>query len=79
MAWGRLGDDHFITIGTFTWIKDKRFVIQHRELQGKVTDWNLLIKRVAREYTGDYECQISTKEKIARLVHLNVVGKKQSS
>ncbi|XP_041373041.1 leucine-rich repeats and immunoglobulin-like domains protein 1 isoform X2 [Gigantopelta aegis] len=74
VAWGRMGEDHFLTIGTFTWVRDKRFIVEHKMHENHISDWNLLIRNVTKEYSGIYECQITTAKKISRHIHLNVVG-----
>ncbi|ESP05623.1 hypothetical protein LOTGIDRAFT_228123 [Lottia gigantea] len=71
VAWRRLDNDHFLTIGTLTWVKDVDIQIEHRRL-GDITDWDLLIKHVRPDHDGLYECQITSVEKYVRHVTLHV-------
>ncbi|XP_041375527.1 uncharacterized protein LOC121388301 [Gigantopelta aegis] len=79
VAWRRTNEDHFITVGATTWIKDSTHSIDYKTLANDVTSWNLIIKNVRRKDAGQYECQITSTNDYNWHVQLNVVGKKQLS
>ena len=74
VSWRRMGNEHFLTIGTHTWVQDSNLVLEHAEWPGFVTDWNLVIKEARPEDAGSYECQVIHTDTIRWRVHLNVIG-----
>ncbi|CAG5118864.1 unnamed protein product, partial [Candidula unifasciata] len=72
VTWRRLDENHFLSIGDLTWIKDPNLEVQFHEQTPEVTEWNLVIKKVTSQHSGTYECQISDKVKLTRHVHLQV-------
>lgn len=74
MSWKRLGEEHFLTIGTNTWVQDSNLVLEHAEWEGGVTDWNLVIKEARPRDAGTYECQVIHTDTIKWRIHLNVIG-----
>ncbi|XP_035828918.1 uncharacterized protein LOC101853652 isoform X2 [Aplysia californica] len=73
VTWKKLGGDHFLSVGAITWVKDPNLELSFNEITPEVTEWNLLIKRVAPEHAGTYECRISDKDKLYRYIKLNVI------
>lgn len=76
VAWRRVGakDGHFLTVGTFTWVRGNNVMVEHRQEPGYISQWNLLIKQVTQQDAGVYECQITAKDKIVRFVSLEITG-----
>lgn len=75
VTWRRLGDNHFLSVGDLTWVKDPNIELQYNELTPEVTEWNLVIKKVTPEHIGTYECRISDRVQLVRFIELDVVGK----
>lgn len=61
-----------LTIGDFVYSQDSRISIRRVVKQN---EWNLVIKDVRPADAGVYECAVSSREKIKRLVLLRVTGK----
>ncbi|BFY98904.1 hypothetical protein BsWGS_01944 [Bradybaena similaris] len=74
VTWRRLGDNHFLSVGDLTWVKDPNIELQYNELTPEVTEWNLVIKKVTPEHIGTYECRISDRVQLVRFIELDVVG-----
>ncbi|CAG5117738.1 unnamed protein product [Candidula unifasciata] len=74
VTWRRLGDNHFLSVGDLTWVKDPNIDLQYNELTPEVTEWNLVIKKVTPQHIGTYECRISDRVQLVRFIHLDVVG-----
>nr|KAG5709939.1 hypothetical protein BaRGS_029981 [Batillaria attramentaria] len=76
VAWRRVGakDGHFLTVGTFTWVRGENVMVEHHQELGFISHWNLLIKHVTPADAGQYECQITAKEKMVRFITLEVSG-----
>ncbi|XP_046576643.1 zwei Ig domain protein zig-8-like [Haliotis rubra] len=76
VAWRRLANGQVMTVGTLTWIKDKRVFVDNkiRHEQPGVSDWNLLLKNARQKDSGVYECQITDKKKFSRNITLTVIG-----
>ncbi|GAB1606071.1 muscle M-line assembly protein unc-89, partial [Argonauta hians] len=60
---------HPLTVGTYTFIEDANISVVHNN---QTHEWNLLIKDVQISHSGVYECQVSSSNKISRLVQLTV-------
>ncbi|BFZ02015.1 hypothetical protein BsWGS_05054 [Bradybaena similaris] len=75
VAWKRLGakDGHFMTVGTFTWVRENNIQVDHRAADGKISYWNLIIKSVHKDDEGTYECQITDKVPLRKHIHLIVL------
>ncbi|XP_050402160.1 hemicentin-2 [Patella vulgata] len=71
VAWRRLDNDHFLTIGTLTWVKDLNIQVEHRIL-GDISIWDLLIKHVRTDHEGLYECQVTSVNRYVRHIALHV-------
>ncbi|XP_041362448.1 uncharacterized protein LOC121378371 [Gigantopelta aegis] len=76
VAWRRMRDNRFLTVGTLTWIKDSRLVVEYIQPNPKVSEWNLLIKNVQKSSAGRYECQITSMKRSTHTVQLNVIDPK---
>ncbi|KAL8592006.1 hypothetical protein ACOMHN_060499 [Nucella lapillus] len=76
VAWRKPGSKskHFLTLGTYVWLRGTNMLVEHHQEPGYVSHWNLLIKDVRKEQAGVYECQITAKEKLVRFVTLEVTG-----
>lgn len=48
--------------------------IQHKRDWKGLNHWNLIIKRVAPDDAGLYECQVSSAQQLVYYVQLNVLG-----
>ncbi|ESO92559.1 hypothetical protein LOTGIDRAFT_120469 [Lottia gigantea] len=69
VIWRRASDPNPIIIGDLQFIPDPRMAIQ--KLPDK-KEWNLLIKNVQPKDSGVYECQVSARKKLTRLILLRV-------
>lgn len=65
----KLPKKHPLTVGTYTFIEDANISVFHNN---RTHEWNLLIKDVKISHSGVYECQVSSTEKLSRLVQLTV-------
>ena len=74
VTWRRAASLNPLTIGKMTFTEDKDYEVLHTG----ANNWNLLIKNVQPKHAGTYECQISTKDKMKRIVRLNVLGTPKS-
>ncbi|CAL1527961.1 unnamed protein product [Lymnaea stagnalis] len=74
VAWRRLGDkdNHFLTVGTFTWVRENNIYVDHKSEEGQVSRWNLIIKSVEKEDEATYQCQITDKVPLRTHVYLTV-------
>ncbi|KAK7476146.1 hypothetical protein BaRGS_00032639, partial [Batillaria attramentaria] len=63
VVWRKLPNPNPLTIGLDTWVEDDRLHVEHVH---KHNQWNLIIERVTSADQGDYECQISMKERNLR-------------
>ncbi|KAH9503193.1 hypothetical protein Btru_068440 [Bulinus truncatus] len=74
VAWRRIGDkdDHFLTVGTFTWVRENNIQVDHKLEEGQVSRWNLIIKSVEKNDEGTYQCQITDKVPLRIHVYLTV-------
>lgn len=79
VAWRRISDDQFLTIGKVTWVQDSNLILEHLRKTDDVTTWDLILRRAQPEHAGDYECQITTSLKHVHLVTLSVIGNKAFS
>lgn len=74
VSWRKMGDEHFLTIGTITWKQDPNIVLEHSDYEkGVVSDWNLVFKEARTEDAGTYECQVIHTNTIKYRVRLNVI------
>ncbi|KAK7455934.1 hypothetical protein BaRGS_00039424, partial [Batillaria attramentaria] len=73
VSWRRIGEEHFITIGTLVWKQDNNIVMEHSEWADFVSDWNLVFKEARPEDAGTYECQVIHTNTIKWRVRLNVI------
>ncbi|KAF2353091.1 Immunoglobulin I-set [Trinorchestia longiramus] len=71
VSWVRHQDIHVLTVGRITFTNDDRFVA-HNTPGSNV--WSLRIKFPQARDSGKYECQVSIRPPLARVVQLNVVG-----
>ncbi|XP_052101589.1 leucine-rich repeats and immunoglobulin-like domains protein 1 isoform X2 [Mytilus californianus] len=69
VIWRRISDVHPLTIGQYVFTSDSRISIQHAT---GTNDWNLIITDVKPGDAGEYECQVSAKNTVRRMVLLNV-------
>ena len=60
VTWRKLPNRNPLTIGTNTWVKDKRI---HAEHVPNSSQWNLVIEKVNSTDAGTYECQVSARGK----------------
>lgn len=73
VSWRKLGPNYLLTIGEMVFSFNDKIDIQHkRDWQG-VNHWNLVIKRVAPDDAGLYECQVSSAQPLVYYVQLNVL------
>ncbi|BFY97064.1 hypothetical protein BsWGS_00103 [Bradybaena similaris] len=74
VAWLRLGikENDFLTVGTFTWIRENNIMVDHKLEEGQISYWNLIIKAVQKEHEGMYQCQITDKVPLRTHVYLTV-------
>ncbi|KAG1649302.1 Hemicentin-2 [Nymphon striatum] len=70
VSWIRERDLHILTVGTFTYTRDKRFTTRHPP---DTNDWILQITRPNKSDGGIYECQIGTSPKRSLYVKLTVL------
>ncbi|KAK7465901.1 hypothetical protein BaRGS_00037553 [Batillaria attramentaria] len=73
VAWRRIKDDQFLTIGKITWFQDSNLVLEHLRKGSGVSSWDLILRRAQPEQAGDYECQITSTAKHVRTVTLTVI------
>ncbi|GFO49806.1 leucine-rich repeats and immunoglobulin-like domains protein 1 [Plakobranchus ocellatus] len=75
VAWRDVEEDRFLTIGTMTWSEDENVSLDHSrsKIDGQVTVWNLQIRHVRPRDAGLYECQVTSRAGLVRLIKLNVV------
>ena len=72
MAWRKLPDYNPLTIGLVTWVDDRRLHVEHVHQHNQ---WNLVIEHVRADDEGEYECQVSMREKkLRQVVQLEVIG-----
>lgn len=72
MTWKRKGDEYPLTVSTFSFLSDGRFVVEHDE----DAEWNLLIDSVKMSDTRIYQCRVTTQTMLLmREIHLTVQGK----
>ena len=74
IVWRKLPDPNPLTIGLDTWVEDTRLHVEHVH---KRNQWNLIIEHVTSADQGDYECQVSMKERSLRKnIQLEVIGER---
>ena len=72
VTWRKLPNRNPLTIGTSTWVKDKRI---HAEHVPNSSQWNLVIEKVNATDAGTYECQVSARgRQFRQQVDLEVKG-----
>nr|XP_014285706.1 uncharacterized protein LOC106686744 [Halyomorpha halys] len=76
VSWVRHRDIHILTVSTYTYTSDQRFMALHHPLDD---DWTLQIKWVQKRDAGIYECQISTLPVQAYFINLNIVDVLQTT
>ncbi|XP_035824326.1 fibroblast growth factor receptor 4 isoform X2 [Aplysia californica] len=70
VIWRRKSDPNPLTISRRTFVDDERISLQHVPL---TPHWHLVIKNVRLDDAGQYECQISSKDRdLRRYVQLSV-------
>ncbi|XP_046980809.1 protein sidekick-2-like [Schistocerca americana] len=70
VSWIRRRDAHILTVDRYTFIADDRF----QAFLVEATDtWTLQIKYVQARDAGQYECQVSTENKMSHFISLHVV------
>ncbi|KAI8774984.1 carcinoembryonic antigen-related cell adhesion molecule 20, partial [Biomphalaria glabrata] len=74
VTWRKLGENHFLSVGDQTWVKDPNLQLHYNEITADVTEWNLVIRNATEEHSGTYECRISDSKQLIRYVDLNVTG-----
>ncbi|XP_059171635.1 kin of IRRE-like protein 1 isoform X3 [Physella acuta] len=72
VAWKRMGEKHFLTVGAFTWVKEYNIQVEQRREEGQMTSMSLIIKSVKQSDEGTYECQVTDKVPIRSYVYLTV-------
>ncbi|KAL8598453.1 hypothetical protein ACOMHN_032730 [Nucella lapillus] len=75
VAWRRIEEDDFLTIGEMTWISDNKIAVEHTDGEGETSHWNLVIDKVTPDDAGVYECQVTSKLGFNKLVNLKVVDR----
>ncbi|KAK7074514.1 hypothetical protein SK128_010652 [Halocaridina rubra] len=70
VSWVRHQDIHVLTVGRITFTNDDRFQAMNKPGSDI---WMLRIKFPQLEDAGKYECQVSMKPPIARVINLNVI------
>ncbi|XP_073993882.1 protein amalgam-like isoform X2 [Rhodnius prolixus] len=70
VSWVRHRDIHILTVSTYTYTSDQRFMALHHPMDD---DWTLQIKWVQKRDAGVYECQISTLPVQGYFINLNIV------
>ncbi|BES91181.1 Immunoglobulin V-set domain [Nesidiocoris tenuis] len=70
VSWVRHRDIHILTVSTYTYTSDQRFMALHHPMDD---DWTLQIKWVQKRDAGIYECQISTLPVQGYFINLNIV------
>lgn len=63
VVWRKLPNPNPLTIGLDTWVEDARLHVEHEH---KNNQWNLVIEHVTSSDQGNYECQVSMKERNLR-------------
>ncbi|GFO34118.1 fibroblast growth factor receptor 4 [Plakobranchus ocellatus] len=63
VTWRKTTESTPITIGTMTWINDPRIQVDHMT---NTNQWDLVINGVVPPDAGQYECQVSTSQKLLR-------------
>ncbi|XP_014259878.1 uncharacterized protein LOC106672737 isoform X1 [Cimex lectularius] len=76
VSWVRHRDIHILTVSTYTYTSDQRFMALHHPLDD---DWTLQIKWVQKRDAGVYECQISTLPVQGYFINLNIVEPETST
>lgn len=71
VSWMRLRDFHLLTVGFFTYIPDKRFIVRYGTVQ--LHDWALQIRDIQLTDEGIYECQVNTDPPRSQYYRLNIV------
>lgn len=71
VSWIRRRDSHILSVDRTMFIADERF--QTIYVDGSDT-WTLQIKYVQARDEGQYECQISTEQKMSHVIYLSVIG-----
>jgi len=72
VSWLRESDRHILTVGRETFISDRRFVALHTRTQ--ISDvLTLSILHVTPQDAGNYQCQVSSPNKISKSVELLVI------
>ncbi|KAL3866815.1 hypothetical protein ACJMK2_044078 [Sinanodonta woodiana] len=72
VIWKKQNEHHVITVGKSVFVDDQSYAIDHISHR---QEWNLIIVKVQPRHAGVYECQVSTKEDLKRLIQLNVIDK----
>ena len=67
----RKNDGHLLTVDTDTFVGDGRFQVLH---SSKSDAWTLHLRGARAADAGQYECQVSSENKMSLVYHLNVVG-----
>ncbi|XP_022196437.2 zwei Ig domain protein zig-8 isoform X1 [Nilaparvata lugens] len=70
VSWVRHRDIHILTVGSYTYTSDQRFMAIHHKDND---DWMLHIKWAQKRDAGIYECQISTQPVRSLFINLSVV------
>lgn len=74
VSWRKLGPNYLLTIGEMVFSFNDKIDIQHKRDWKGLNHWNLVIKRVAPDDAGVYECQVSSAQPLVYYVQLNVLG-----
>lgn len=74
VSWRKLGPNYLLTIGDMVYMSSHKIDIQHKRDWKGLNHWNLIIKRVAPDDAGLYECQVSSAQQLVYYVQLNVLG-----
>ncbi|KAK7008974.1 zwei Ig domain protein zig-8 [Biomphalaria glabrata] len=72
IAWRKVGDNHILTVGSFTWVRENNIQVDNKFEDGQVSRWNLIIKAVKKEDEGTYQCQITDKTPLRIHIYLTV-------
>lgn len=73
VSWRKLGPNYLLTIGDMVYMSSHKIDIQHKRDWKGLNHWNLIIKRVAPDDAGLYECQVSSAQQLVYYVQLNVL------
>ncbi|XP_046576648.1 zwei Ig domain protein zig-8-like isoform X1 [Haliotis rubra] len=73
VSWYRQHEEHILTIGDMTWVRNSNIIVDYREFDNDVTHWNLSISKAQPEDEGTYICEIIDKKKQILHVRLRVL------